>query len=340
MRRWSNRRPTAGCGTRESGISPLTDDPAWLPTEAPSLAAFLAPALDLVPVLSLLALAGAALYVLGVIRLRRAGRRWPAWRTACFLAGSGVIVVVMGSGLERYGYSMFSVFMFQQLTLMMVVPPLLVLGSPGTLLLRATPHGRVGSMVLRWALAGLRSRWGRLIIHPGFMIPLFLMSFYGIYLSGIADAMVASPVGHTSLEVLFLAAGILFTVPVLSNDPLPRRQSHIGKLADVFIEIPLHAFFGVIVMTASVSLVATFADRTAALGLDPIGDQLIAGGLAWSYGEAPGLIILLVLMGRWYRDDTARAARADRQSDLYGDADLDAYNAYLTSLRGQERPRE
>lgn len=52
--------------------------------------------------------------------------------------GNLALAAVTGLAVENFGYALFSVFMFQQLTLMMAIPPLLVLGSPGTLLLRAT----------------------------------------------------------------------------------------------------------------------------------------------------------------------------------------------------------
>ncbi len=319
-------------------MNPSGDDWSWVPTAPPDLAAFLAPDLQPVPVIPVVAVALAVLYLLGVVRLRVAGRAWPWWRTGCFLAGCMVTAVVMGAGLEGYGYVLFSVFMFQQLTLMILVPPLLVLGSPGTLLLRATPHRYGGGWVLRAALGALRSRAARVLLHPGFMIPLFLMTFYGIYLTGIAEVLLASWAGHVGLELLFLAAGVLFTVPLLSADPLPRRQSHLGKLLDVFTEMPLHAFFGVIVMMAVTPLVPTFTAIPPGWGVDAVEDQKVAGALAWSYGEGPTVIMLLVLMSRWYREDTVTARRADREADRDGGVALQEYNAYLAGLGRVSRP--
>ncbi|MGH1526466.1 cytochrome c oxidase assembly protein [Leifsonia sp. L25] len=78
-------------------------------------------------------------YLCGVWRLLRLRLAWPWWRTTLFLTGCGVLVALTGTGLEGYGYRMFSVFMFQQLTLMMAIPPLLILGAPGKLLLKAAP---------------------------------------------------------------------------------------------------------------------------------------------------------------------------------------------------------
>jgi hypothetical protein len=116
------------------------DGPVWLPSLPPSFEQFLAPNLQPVPILPAVALLVAVAYLMGAIRLWTHWRRWSVLRTFCFLLGSVLLLVVTGAGVEGYGFTLFSVFMFQQLTLMMIIPPLLVSGSPGTLLLRAPPH--------------------------------------------------------------------------------------------------------------------------------------------------------------------------------------------------------
>ena len=308
----------------------------WISDTPPTLEAFLTPILPPVPVLPVLGLLMAVMYLAGAIRLWRQGRRWSVARTVCFLLGCIVLVAVTGLAVEGYGYLLFSVFMFQQLTLMMAIPPLLVLGSPGTLLLRATPHRGLGRVILRLALAGLRSRIARWALSPWIAMPLFLMSFYGFYLGGLADPILQTPGGHPLLEIAFLAAGVLFTIPTLSNDPLPVRMTYPGRAMDLFAEAALHAFFGVFLMMSPTLFVETFAGPTTALGIDPLDDQWLAGALAWSYGEGPTVVMLLYVMHRWFRDDTARAAKADKYADAHGDPELDAYNAYLDALRKKD----
>lgn len=323
-------------GAAASGVE--ISGPVWIPSQPPSLETYLAPTLQPVPVLPALAVVLAVLYLAGAIRVWASGRRWSVAATLSFLTGCVVIAVVMGAGVEGYGLRLFSVFMFQQLTLMMAVPPLLVLGRPGTLLLRALPHNAAGRAAMGAARWGLRSRLGRFAIHPALMIPLFLLSFYGIYLSPLADRLLRTWAGHVGLELLFLVAGILFTVPVLSTDPLPTRQTHVGRALDLFVEMPLHAFFGVVLMMAPVPLVAFFASPPAAWGVDPLREQQVAGGLAWSYGEAPTLFMLLLVLARWQRADAAQAEVTDRQIDAQGNAELDAYNAYLARLNERSNP--
>ncbi len=288
------------------------------------------------PLLPLIAAMLAAAYLAGVIRLRRQHRRWPIWRTISFLLGCLALAATTGLGVENYGYALLSVFMFQQLTLMIAIPPLLVLGSPGTLLLRATPHRGAGILILRAAHAGLRSRAARWALSPWIALPLYLAAFYGLYLADLAGPILAVPGGHLVLEVAFLVAGILFAIPVLSADPLPVRLTHAGRALDVFAEAALHAFFGVFLMIAPRLLVDSFAASTAALGMDPLEDQRVAGGLAWSYGEAPTLLIIIYVMHRWFRDDAARTEATDRYIDVHGNPELDAYNAHLAALRQKD----
>ncbi|WP_224744477.1 MULTISPECIES: cytochrome c oxidase assembly protein [Microcella] len=314
----------------------MTENWVNLPDAPPSLEQFLAFDPQPLPILPLVGLSLAALYVVGAARLWATGRHWSVGRTVVFLLGCLSIVLVTGLGVEGYGYVMFSVFMFQQLTLMMLIPPLLVLGSPGTLLLRATPHRGWGRGVLRLALSGLRSRLGRWLLHPVVTVPLFLFSFYGLYLADFADPILSTPGGHVSLELGFLAAGVLFTIPILSSDPLPIRMSYPARALDLAAEVALHAFFGVFIMMSPSLIVDYFSTPPPALGIDPLADQGVAGGLAWSYGEAPTVLILLYILHRWHRYDTSRAAAADLKADRYGAPELEAYNAYLDRLRQRD----
>mgnify|MGYP003119772341 CR=1 FL=1 len=310
-----------------------------IPDSPPSLGQFLAFDLQPVPLIPIIGVALAAVYLLGAVRLWASGRPWPVWRTLTFLLGCLIIVIVTGLGVEGYGYVMLSVFMFQQLTLMMLVPPLLILGLPGTLLLRATPHHGLGRFVLRFAFIGLRSRGSRWLLHPVVTVPLFLFFFYGLYLAGLADLILALPFGHLGLELSFLAAGILFTIPILSDDPLPVRMSFPARVLDLTAEVALHAFFGVIVMMSPFLLADSFGTPPPSMGVNPLADQGIAGGLAWSYGEAPTVLMMLYILRRWFHDDTSKAALGDRRSDVHGDTELDAYNEYLAELRNRELRR-
>lgn len=307
--------------------------PVWVPTAPPTFERMLAFDLQPIPVLPTIAALLAITYVLARARLALLGAPWPWWRTALFLIGCVLLAAVTGLGIEGYGFELLSVFMTQQMTIMIVVPPLLILGAPGTLLLAALPRSRGWIGVRRLAVSGLRARWARVLLHPGFAVPLFLITFYGLYFSSLADVLLASWPGHVGLEVAFLVAGLLFTIPLVSPDPLPRRDTHMMKLLDVFAEAAVHAMFGAIVMMATAPFLETFANPPASWGIDPLEDQRVAGGIAWGYGEGPTVALLMILAALWYRDDTRRARARDVRVDRDGDTELDAYNLYLQGLR-------
>lgn len=312
--------------------------PDWAADTPPSVAGYLDLTSSPFPLLAVAAALLAALYLAGAVRLWSTGRRWSVIRTIVFLIGCALVVAVTATQVEDYSYRLVSVFMFQQLTLMMAAPPLLVLGAPGTLLLRATPHKSLGRPVLRAALAALRSRAARLLLHPGVTVPLFLLMFYGLYLARGADLVLAAPAGHTVLQVLFLAAGILFTVPILSPDPYPGRHSALGRLVETFAKTALHTFFGIIVMLSPAVLLTAFT-APSEWGVDPLHDQAIAGALVWTYAELPSVVILIHLLNRWHRDSTRRDRDDDRRADAAGDPDLASYNDYLATLSRRSTPR-
>nr|WP_255719140.1 cytochrome c oxidase assembly protein [Brachybacterium sp. ACRRE] len=289
--------------------------------------------LPTVPVIPIIAASIGLMYIAGWIAMIFSGRGWAAWRGAAFLLGTLILVGMTGLAVEGYGYAMFSVFMFQQMTFMLTIPPLLLLGKPGTLLLRATPHNWWGQPILRIALFGLRSRFGKLLTHPLFTLPLFLFLFYGLYLANVASRFLSSTTGHLVLELLFLVCGILFNLTLVPGDPLPSRTSYLSRVLDAFFEAGLFAFFGVLVMMAPAPLVSAFTSAPEAWGVDTMKDQYLAGGISWAYGELPSLLVLLIVMIAWARSDERLNRVRDRQVARQGDVELDAYNEYLRSLK-------
>ena len=70
---------------------------------------------------------------------------------------------------------------------------------------------------------------------------------------------------------------------------------------------------------------------------DVLGNQREAGAVAWGIGEAPTVILTLLVAVAWVRTDRAESTRKDRQADRDGDAELAAYNAHLQELKTTQR---
>ncbi|MGC2653966.1 MAG: cytochrome c oxidase assembly protein [Mycobacterium sp.] len=277
----------------------------------------------------------ATLYVAAVLRLRRRGDSWPPGRTLAWLLGCSVLLFATSSGVGRYMPAMFSMHMAAHMLLSMLTPILLVLGAPVTLALRALPAaGRDEPPGLReWLLAALHSRVSRLFTQPIVATVLFVAGFYGLYLGGLFEAAAGSHGGHVLMNVHFLVSGYLFYWVVIGVDPTPRPISSLAKVGVVFASLPLHAFFGVVLMGTQNVLAGNFY-RSLQLSwhTDLLGDQRLGGAIAWAAGEVPLVIVMIALLIQWSRSDQRAARRFDRAADRDDDADLAAYNAMLAEL--------
>jgi cytochrome c oxidase assembly factor CtaG len=260
-----------------------------------------------------------------------------AWLLGCL-----ALLFVTSSGLGRYMPAMFSMHMADHMMLSMLVPILLALGGPVSLALRALPTaGRDDPPGMReWLLAALHSRLSRFLTNPVVATVLFIAGFYGLYLGGLFDAAVGSHMGHVAMNVHFLVSGYLFYWVVIGVDPTPRPIPPLAKVGVVFASLPLHAFFGVLLMSMPNVLGESFY-RSLHLSwhTDLLGDQRLGGGIAWAAGEIPLVVVMIALLVQWTRSDQRTARRLDRAADRDDDAERAAYNAMLAELARRDTSR-
>lgn len=277
----------------------------------------------------------AALYTAGMLRLRRRGDSWPRGRTVSWLLGCLTLLFATSSGVGRYMPAMFSMHMAAHMLLSMLAPILLVLGAPVSLALRALPVAGRGEPpgMREWLLAGLHSRLSQFLTHPIIATALFVAGFYGLYFGGLFDAAAGSHLGHVAMNVHFLLSGYLFYWVVIGVDPTPRPIPPLAKAAVLFASLPLHAFFGVVLMgTRRVLGLSFYRSLHLSWHTDLLGDQRLGGGIAWAAGEIPLVIVMIALLVQWSRTDQRTARRLDRAADRSDDAELAAYNAMLAEL--------
>jgi putative copper resistance protein D len=284
-------------------------------------------------VLAVVSLIALAVYLIGVLQLRRSGVTWPWWRTLSFVAGAVSLFGVTGTWLNGYSMVLFSTHMAQHMVLSMIAPLLLLCGSPVTLALRTLPRGKGTAGVPRALLLDvLHSRFGRFVSHPMFTVPLFLASLYGVYFTPIFDGLMSNPAGHEFMLAHFLVTGLLFFGPILGQDPWPRRVGHGGRMLELLIPMPFHAFFGVAIMMYDSLITTTFAHPPAGWGVNALADQGTAGSIAWSFSELPTVLVMVVVLGSWMGSEARRARRLDRIAERNDNAELAAYNARLRAL--------
>ncbi|WP_083339477.1 cytochrome c oxidase assembly protein [Arthrobacter crystallopoietes] len=277
------------------------------------------------PIVAGAALLLCALYLRGVIWMWSQGRRWSVARTIAFVLGCALMFMVATFGVNRYASVSLTALMFQQITLMTVVPPLIIVGSPGRLLLHSTPHHGIGRIVLQqhtevFVRGGARAPTsGHSHCDRTRAVPCTVPD-------GLHQYRHDDPSRCRPDPCRLPGRGLVAGVPLWSVDPLPRAPSYPARLIDILVELQIHAVLGLILIRSGAPLISAYA--TSQQGGDPVYDQAVAGMLLWTYAELPLFVVLIVCLSRWHSGDRRNA----RLNETREDAELEAYNTYLSEI--------
>lgn len=273
-------------------------------------------------------------YLAGVRRLHRRGDTWPLYRTIMWIAGIALLVWVTGGVVNVYQDYLFSMHMIGHMLLTMAIPLLLVAGAPVTLAARAIHKRDDGTRGGReWILWAVHSPVARVLTNPFVAAGLFIGSLWVFYYTDLFRWSLYDHLGHEWMVAHFLITGYLFVLTLIGIDPVPYRLPYPGRLVLLIGIMAMHAFFGIAIMMQEGLMVAEwFGSMGRTWGATPLEDQYTGGGVAWSIGEIPTLILAITVAIQWSRSDARETKRRDRHADRTGDAELEAYNAHLAAL--------
>jgi len=250
------------------------------------------------PVVTVFVLVAAGLYLWGVVRVRRRhpARPWLWWRTALFFGGLAVVVIATESGIGRYDDVLFWVHMIQHLLLIMVAPPLLVVGQPGTLLLHASRNP-----VHTWAKKAFRSRLVSALTWPPFAAALYLITIVGTHLTSFMNLVLTNETVHDGEHVLYLVAGYLYFLPLLGREPIRWRVSYPSRIFLLFIAMPVDAFTGLILGSEGTNPFPALAQQRPSWAPSAITDVHTGGAVMWVGGAGIMFLLVMAVFFAWSR---------------------------------------
>ena len=233
----------------------------------------------------------AVLAVLSVAYLygwRRAGRgstvAW--WRVAAFLAGTALTWVCVASGIGGYAMSVFWMHMVLHLMLIMVVPALLVLGHPITVLVEALPP-RAADRARRV----LRSRPLAVITSPVGGLVVYSVVIVYTHLGGFMDRMAVHSWLMPTEEVAYVLAGYLLLLPVVGEEPIARNAPYLVRLVVLMAAMIPDTVVGIVLLQTDSNPYPAMMAMHPHWAPDPLDDIHVAGGLMW----AGGLMMLIAV---------------------------------------------
>jgi putative membrane protein len=267
--------------------------------------------LEPVPVLA--ALTAIVLYVAGRRGEAASGsaQRWRAQDTY-FTLGLAAVLIALVSPIATYDVQTQWDHMLQHVLLLIVAPPLLLLGDCfGT--------ARRGVVALRGAQApvilgpidGLARR-----LHTGRRMAFIVFLAFSVnllvwHLPALYDATLSNDVLHDLEHTLFFGTGLLFWDQVIR--PTTARRVGLGGRAALALSGMLVSWaLAVVIGYAAHPLYAY--PVTASSGLSGLADQQIAAGIMWVPGGAPFIIALICLGIAWFDDQERLAADVPSQA--------------------------
>jgi putative copper resistance protein D len=281
-----------------------------------------------------------ALYIKGVVILKKRGDAWPVGRTVSFALGIAAIDFATSGGLGVYALFSFEYHMIAHMILGMLAPIGLVLGAPLTLALRTLPQGRTPEErgVRGSLLAALHSRYSVIITNPVVALALFDGSLFVLYFTDLFGDLMQNHAGHFFMNVHFLLAGYLFFHVIIGIDPNPRKVPHVVRIVILFAAMSIHAFFAISLLATSTLIDGGYYKSIATPWVtDLLADQHAAGSVAWAMGEIPVLLAITATFIQWMRDDSRETKRIDRNearmAAMGEPDDLAQYNNYLSKLQ-------
>lgn len=244
-------------------------------------------------------------------------------RLIFFLAGLGVLFLALESPLDSFDGIYLAAHMTQHLLLMMVAPPLVLLGHPVLPLLQGLPKPFVKEVLgpfLTWR--PLRRFFDRLISPPVAWVA-FVASTVGWHLPYCYELALRSRFWHGAQHASFFWTGVLFWWFIVEPGP---GKSHWPR----WVAIPYLLTSDLVNTGISAGLVFSrriFYPSYLALHvtrLDALRDQIIGGLIMWVPGEiiylVPAFIITMqVVMGsqreRMYGMAPVRRSEATAKAD-------------------------
>lgn len=211
-------------------------------------------------------------------------------REASFYAGLAVLIAAIDSPLDWDADKHFWVHMTQHVLLMMVAPPLLLLGKPWPRLIRPLPRGLrlpVARSVLAGATLEPARRVGRWLASPLPAFVLFSATLLAWHLPALYDLTLRNTAVHELEHTLFVGTALLFWVHLL---PSPRPQ-----LTDAW-----RVAYGTGGVLVSWILAIVLGIATHPLYSYPsLADQQVAAGIMWVPGSVPFCVALGFAVFRW-----------------------------------------
>jgi putative membrane protein len=246
----------------------------------------------------------AAIHLAGRWRLKRQGsaRLVKPWRSVAYLSGLAVLWIALMSPIDVLSGQFFFMHMIQHLLLVMIAPPLLLIGNPMPIMLWGLPTG-LRREIGRWLRpdSGFR-RAVRSLTTPGLVWLYFVAFLVGWHDPRAYNLTLENELVHDLEHLTFFGTAVLFWWHVVGAAPrIHRRLSRGVRIGYTLSVVPPNALTGITIAFAS-EPIYTYYTTVPRLGeMTVLEDQMLGGVIMWIPGSMMYIVAALILLAQIVR---------------------------------------
>jgi len=222
----------------------------------------------------------------------------PAQRLAYFSSLALLFLTLNGPLHDLSDFYLFSGHMVQHLILTLVVPPLMIVGTPGWML---RPMLRKPTL-----FATARKLTS---ITSCFVLFNVVLAFW--HLPPLYNLALANHGIHILQHLMFIAASVLMWWPLLSPLPELPRAAYPAQMLYCFLMVIPMSIISIYIAMADTLLYPAYATAPRILGITPMEDQQYGGLIMWIPGGVFFYAVMTVVFFKWSSrgEDTEESAQ-------------------------------
>ncbi|MEE9286058.1 MAG: cytochrome c oxidase assembly protein [Dehalococcoidia bacterium] len=253
----------------------------------------------------------------------RGMRRWTAqprlmkpWQPYSFYAGLTVVFVALSSPLDALADDLFVMHMVQHLLLLMLAPPLILVGAPTTPVLLGLPRAARQHVVKPLMQSQAVRAAYRLITAPPVAFGLFVAAAWSWHFApGAYDAALGNGALHIVQHMTFFGVGMLYWWTIIDPRPLRSRLAYPTRMGFIIATELQNVGLGAALTLQKSLLYTTYAAGPGLWGLSPLDDQQAGGATLWIGGVMMLLLALVVTGLVWFDKGEKQMRKAEAEAD-------------------------
>src|SRR5450755_2264243 len=256
----------------------------------------------------------ALVYLRGWWLLRRAGSpNIPPWRAVTFLLGLLSRWIALASNMDVFNSFVLTAHMLQHMILMMVAPPLILLGAPLVPMVRGLPifaAREFAGPFLNWSVA---RRVGSALTNPVVALLLMGVTMFAWHTPALYELALRSSAWHQTEHACFLVASLIFWWPVVQPWPSRAQWPRWAMVPYLLIADLQNTALSAILTFSDHTLYPLYSAVPRLFGFSALEDQVAAGATMWVVGSlafvVPAIVIAVQCLSKRSSLDTVTAVR-------------------------------